>query len=324
MRQSTIRTNLQSYARPAGSYGAAMQRLNAFQAQDDGTVSHLCSTTWRSHGEQTERAIVFFHGLTSCPQQFVELSEMFYQQGYNVFLPRMPHHGMANQLSTAQTKLTAPELAGYADEAVDIAQGLGRKVVVMGLSVGGLLAAWAAQYRSDVALAVPVSPFMWPKKLSPSWRTGLPKFGRYLPNWWGWWDEKRKSDMNLPYGYPRYSSRAVAECLRLAQSVLTMARKRKAAAEKVVFMTNANDEVVDNNVTQELIDHWRRASAEHPERIEALEFEARLRLTHDLISPFHPEQKIELVYPTLVQIVTRALAKSAPQNEMLPTESHDS
>lgn len=320
MHQSTIRTNLQSYPRPAGSYGAAMQRLNALQAQDDGTISHLCSTTWRSHGAQTERAIVFYHGLTSCPQQFVELSELFYQQGYNVFLPRMPHHGKANQLSTAQTKLTAPELAGFADETIDIAQGLGRKVIVMGLSVGGMLATWVAQYRSDVALVVPVSPFIWPKQLGQSWRKTLPKIGRYLPNWWGWWDPIRKGDLGQPYGYPRYASRAVAECLRLSQSVLTMARKRKAAAEKVIFMTNANDQVVDNSVTQELIDHWRRASADHPERIEALEFEARLRLTHDLISSFHPEQKIELVYPTLVQIVTRALGKMPTGIEVLAAE----
>ncbi len=321
MPQSTIRTNLQSYPRPAGSYGAAMQRLSALQAQDDGTISHLCSTTWRSQGEQTDRVIVFYHGLTSCPQQFVELSELFYQLGYNVFLPRMPHHGKANPLSTAQTKLTAPELAGFADETIDIAQGLGRKVIVMGLSVGGLLASWIAQYRSDVALVVPVSPFMWPKKLNPSWRKALPKIGRYLPNWWSWWDPVQKGDSGKPYGYPRYASRAVAECLRLSQSVLNMARKRKAAAEKIVFMTNANDHVVDNAVTQELIDDWRRASADNPERIEALEFESRLRLTHDLISTFHPQQNTALVYPTLVQIVTRALGKPVSKHETLAAES---
>lgn len=290
-----------------------MQRLNALQAQDSGNIGHACSTTWRSHGEQTERVIVFLHGLTSCPQQFAELSEMFYQQGYNVFLPRMPRHGDANPLSTEQAKLTAQELTAYADEAVDIAQGLGRKVIVMGLSAGGLLAAWIAQHRSDVALAIPISPFFWPKLLSQSWRKTLPKVGRFLPNWYTWWNSQLKADVNLPYGYPRYSSRAVAECLRLAHSLLTLARKRKAAAEKVIFVTNANDHVVDNTVTQEVIEYWRKSSADKPDRIEALEFEARLRLTHDLISSFQPDQKIDLVYPTLVQIVTRALGKPMPK-----------
>ena len=41
---------------------------------------------------------------------------------------------------------------------VDIARGLGDHITFLGLSVGGLMAAWVAQYRDDVNKAVIIAP----------------------------------------------------------------------------------------------------------------------------------------------------------------------
>jgi len=41
---------------------------------------------------------------------------------------------------------------------VDIAQRLGEQVVMLGISAGGVATAWAAQNRSDIDLAVIISP----------------------------------------------------------------------------------------------------------------------------------------------------------------------
>jgi pimeloyl-ACP methyl ester carboxylesterase len=48
---------------------------------------------------------------------------------------------------------TAPVLGGLliADEVVDIAQGLGEQVSMAGISMGGVVTAWAAQNRPDIA-----------------------------------------------------------------------------------------------------------------------------------------------------------------------------
>ena len=51
-------------------------------------------------------------------------------------------------------RLTALELARAADEAVDVAHGLGTHVTVMGLSMGGVMAGFVAQGRPDVERAV--------------------------------------------------------------------------------------------------------------------------------------------------------------------------
>src|SRR6185503_9544167 len=111
-----------------------------------------------THGQKVERAILLLHGYTNCPQQFLELGQRFYDLGYNVLIAPLPHHGLANRLTDEQSQLTAKELASYADEMVDIAHGLGNEVVMMGISGGGVATAWAAQNRSDLDLAVIISP----------------------------------------------------------------------------------------------------------------------------------------------------------------------
>ncbi|NJM42535.1 MAG: alpha/beta hydrolase [Anaerolineae bacterium] len=304
--QATIRTNLHSYARPASGYFAAVQRATALKNQDTREINSVCHTELLTHNETTDRAIVFIHGLTSCPAQFAQLGKLFFELGYNVFLPRIPHHGYANRLTPSLAQLTAPQLATFADEVVDIAQGLGRKVFVMGLSVGGMVTGWVAQYRTDVERAVLVSPLMWPHSVNPSLKKHTGLLARFLPNTWRWWDAAKKQNRDAPgYSYPRFPTRAVAHCLKLAQSVMDASRIKKPAAQHITVVTNANDHVVDNQTTYALVNNWRKTNAEDPQRIESFEFEARMNLTHDLIAPEHPLQQIEHVYPALVKLVNR-------------------
>ena len=46
------------------------------------------------HGARAEHAIAFYHGFTNCPQQFIALGQRFFDAGYNVYVPRLPGHGM--------------------------------------------------------------------------------------------------------------------------------------------------------------------------------------------------------------------------------------
>jgi esterase/lipase len=68
--------------------------------------------------------------------------------GYNVLIPRLPRHGLADRKVENLSPLKAEELRDCADASVDIACGLAQKVYVARLSAGGTLSAWIAQNRT--------------------------------------------------------------------------------------------------------------------------------------------------------------------------------
>ena len=149
---------LSANAHPLADYAEALQR---FQQRDNPEREPLAETGKSlvfSHGRKTERVIVLLHGYTNCPKQFENLGQRFYALGYNVLIPRLPHHGLQNRMTEAQSRLTAEELAAAADDVVDVAHGLGNHVSVMGLSMGGVLTGWLAQHRADIDMAVLISP----------------------------------------------------------------------------------------------------------------------------------------------------------------------
>jgi hypothetical protein len=54
------------------------------------------------------------------PQQFRQLGESFFEAGYNVLIPLLPRHGMADRKLENLSKLGAEELRACADTSVDI------------------------------------------------------------------------------------------------------------------------------------------------------------------------------------------------------------
>ena len=53
-----------------------------------------CRPILKTHGKKTARAVMILHGVSAEPSGMVELADWFYQAGYNVYVPRVPHHGM--------------------------------------------------------------------------------------------------------------------------------------------------------------------------------------------------------------------------------------
>lgn len=114
-----------------------------------------------SHGSRTRRAVLLLHGYTHGPEQMDELARDFYTRGYNVWVPRAPGHGTTDR--RAERRITVESLITYASRSMDIAAGLGDEVGVVGISAGGILAAWLAQHRSDIVRRVLLfSPFFAP------------------------------------------------------------------------------------------------------------------------------------------------------------------
>jgi pimeloyl-ACP methyl ester carboxylesterase len=288
-------------SQPARTFEEAQARIAALQALDDATVRPGSGTAFRSHGKKAEHAVVFYHGYTNAPPQYDRLGEEFFQRGYNVLVPRLPHHGLNDPLTTEQEKLTAEELVRTIQESVDIAQGLGEHVSVCGISCGGVMASWAAQYRSDVDLVVGIAPSaglpIVPKWVSTVFRAAAPR----LKNIYIWWDPRVKEKIvGPPYAYPRFSTRSLAQIFRLGRHIYDVSANMPARAKRLKSITSDFDTAVKNAITYDILDHWER----HGITIERHVFPASQKVWHDMIDPNQTFQQVDLTYPVIIHMLT--------------------
>jgi alpha-beta hydrolase superfamily lysophospholipase len=291
-----------------------MERLRALRAADGGSrvpLNPVSCTRFLTPdgGAPTRRVLVYFHGLSNSPQSFVPLAERFVAQGDAVLIPRLPRHGYADRLTPALAGLTARALLDAAAEAVDLAAGLADEVLVAGISLGGVLAAWAAQYR-PVARAVTIAP-----AIGLPFVPGLPN--RFLiaavlalPNAFLWWDPRYRAALpGPPYAYPGYASHALAQVQRLGFAIVAAARQAPPAAAETWAVTNGADLAVNNGAVDELVRNWRRPHAGRgPARVQTFRFPRRLRLGHDIIDPLQPYQQAALTHPVLARIIGEGVA----------------
>src|SRR5215217_7831558 len=190
---------------PAKNYDQAVERIEALKANRLSEMNPDCVTQLMTHGQKVQKTIVLVHGYTNCPKEFIGLGKQFYELGYNVLIAPLPHHGLANRLNDEQGQLSADELAAYTDQVVDIAQGLGDNVTILGLSGGGVVTAWAAQNRSDVDTAVVMSPAFGYLAIPTALTAPIMNAVISLPDVFVWWDPELQAASSPDYTYPRYS-----------------------------------------------------------------------------------------------------------------------
>src|SRR5438093_3598809 len=284
---------------PAADYEEALARIDALR-QADREAAPGCRLRLMTHGRRTARGIVLFHGLTNCPQQFEVLGRILYDAGDNVLIVRLPHHGLADRMTTDLRHLRASAIAAAGEAAVDAAHGLGERVVVAGLSLGGNAAAWIAEHRADVDRVVVIAPVLGLATVWAPLTFAVAKLLLALPNQFLWWDPAQREALGPPHVYPRYATRALAETLRLGLIVASEARRSAPAARSIVLVTVGGDRAVRNAAAYALARDWGR----HPgSMIERYEFPRSLHLDHDLIDPLQPHARTDIVYPTLVRII---------------------
>jgi pimeloyl-ACP methyl ester carboxylesterase len=291
---------LESRPDPVKDYAAALERLAQLQALDDDTVNPVCLSRGLLHGEKTRRAVVLIHGLTNCPQQWAPFADQLHARGINVLLPRMPHHGLADRLTTDLGNLRAEELRDFGDRVVDIAAGLGDEVVVVGISAGGIVAAWAGQYRPELAKSVMIAPSLGLGAFGGKVQLLFMNLGLALPDIAT--QRFTKVDRAMPYAYIGWSSRALGEVLRLGLATFLVAMKQRPAVQNLLVVTNANDPAVNNGLTRQLVSLWQ---ARGLQQVTFYEFDRREALEHDLVDPNNPRQRVDLVYPILLDLLTR-------------------
>ena len=275
--------DLSSHPKPLGSYEAAAQRIGAIKAAESSAVlipeaSSIALLT----GSRTETSVVIFHGYTSVPRQFRLIAEGYRAMGYNVWVPRLPYHGERDRMTTDMSKLTAQGLRGFADQNIDIGAGLGKHVIVIGLSGGGSLATWSAVDRPEVSQTVLISPLLHPLGFAEWEDRPLVRALRILPfDLYNWWDPVKQDSGPHGYEYPRYSLKGIAALLSLAHWTDKRAETPSGKAQSPVLMIrNDGDQRLDVAYNERFAN---RMAA--PGRLTMFRIPKSAGLLHNFVSP---------------------------------------
>lgn len=283
------------------TYDQALARLAALErAEGDPSIDPCCRGFALTHGRRTRRCTLLLHGYTNCPQQFRAFAAALHARGHNVYAPRLPYHGLRDRLANDQARLGVRDLVAYLDDALAVGAGLGDDVGVLGLSAGGSVAAFAAQFRPAVRQALVIAPVFGTPGFPP-WAIGpLAWASALLPNQFRWWDPLNKDNRDSPpHCYPRYSTRALGAIVRLGLGVLQAAHRTPPAATDLVLVSNAADTAVTLPPIDTLATRWRA----HGVTVREHRFPAELKLIHDLMDPAQGRQQTAIVYPVLLDLV---------------------
>lgn len=279
---------------PASDYDTAMRRADEVQAEEREVISPRGGTIFLTHGFRTPRVYVLLHGLTASPLQFEAFGRQLFDDGDNVFIPRLPRHAERDGNIKSLGRLSVVELRAFGDRAIDVAAGLGDTVIVVGLSAGGTVAAWAGQNRAEVRRVVLVAPALAVAKVPTVLHGAVLRTALRLPN------VRRSSDRfsEEPDRISGWASHALAEIIIMGDVVRNAARSQPPRAAEAVFLISASDRTVPNGAAVDLARSWSR----HHTSVRIFEFPDTLRLPHDVIDPRQPRGDTAVVYPALAAI----------------------
>ena len=253
------------------SFDAAVAAGQQEQTQDtaDPQVLPECRSRLLVHPNKTAKAVLMLHGYTSCPKDYSELAQLFYDRGYNVYVPREPHHGLQDVNQTSKVK--ADELVGYADAGMDVVAGLGEEAGVIGLSGGGVLATWLAEYRPDsVAHLLALAPFYQPDaSQAPSFliKPAIVLYGSGLV------PDRRIGDTN-------FTLTGLSQYLRIVRNYRNDPVNAKLRSVAVAF--SAKDPYIDQGLAFRIPT---KIAAANEIQLRSKEFGPELNLPHNVVAP---------------------------------------
>ena len=286
--------DLRSHPFPVANYRSAIDQVERRQAADDRVVAPGGRTVLLTHGVRTPRVDVLLHGFTDSPSQFTELADSLYQRGDNVYVPRLPHHAERSGDARALAGMTAVQLRQTADSAADVATALGDTVVVVGLSVGGTMAAWMGQHRPEVRRVVMIAPAFEAGRVPSRLEGLLINLTERLPNV----TRRSAPDSARPDRNPGFATHALAEVLRLGKAVEKTADRAPPKAAEFAFMLNDLDRTVSMAGSLKVAKEWDA----HGARVSVYAFPASLRLPHNVLDGREPGGQPALVLPEVIAL----------------------
>lgn len=286
--------SLGPHPHPAPDFQAALQLIGAFERADTAAVVGGESIIL-VHPRRAPRVFVLFHGLTNSPRQFRELADTLFGRGDNVFVPRLPQHALKGADAGDLGRITAEALRSSADASIDVASGLGDTVIVLGISLGGSVAAWTAQFRPEVHRAVLVAPALGLTHISSAAATPMMNLMLRLPNY----SKHDPPDSLRPDRTLGWSTRGVGQMLRLGAAVRRAADHHPPAAHAILILVNAHDGTIERGAVDELAEHWSARGA----KVQEFEFPDSLQLPHDVVDPDEATGKPSVTYPVLLALL---------------------
>ncbi|HTW84281.1 MAG TPA: hypothetical protein VMD91_09460 [Candidatus Sulfotelmatobacter sp.] len=272
---------------------AALAAIAAREAADPAIAPG--SRTWWHLGESVApRAVVLMHGFTNAPSQYALLGRELAQRGDALIVPRFPYHGYADRMSEAIAALRAADWQRTALEAVTIAARCGERVIVLGISVAGTLAAWLATHVA-VDHAIAIAPFCGIRELPGRANDAFGAALRALPNRFLWWDPRAKVNQPPPHGYPRFSTHALGNSLQLTGQIANDAAAPH--ARRLTVVQNRSEPIVNNAYA------WRRLAVARACGVDVARVWISLHDTHDVIEPEIPQASPATIYPVLLDLI---------------------
>jgi carboxylesterase len=251
----------------------------------DAGEAHLLGDEMRStilgHGRRTARVLVLLHGMTASPRTWRDFAQARHARGETVLIPRLPRHGHADRMTNALRHLTVDELRAQGHRIISTAAALGDEIVVVGFSMGGVLALHLAQHEPRVARTIAISPLLGIRFVPAAWLRPLRALLLRWRHRFLWWNPFDRGRTDPKHGYPRYALGALGAGLALAEELFAAARSAPPAGASVELVQNAGETSVNNAAIDRLVARWRRAGA-HGVRVLRL---VGLGVSHDVIEP---------------------------------------
>ncbi|AFY55196.1 esterase/lipase [Rivularia sp. PCC 7116] len=208
--------------------------------------NQACSSKFFFHSKPTQKVYVFFHGFTAGPYQFEPLGKRLFEAGYNVLIPLQPGHGVAGDFNgdnPPPLPLKREVYQSYATSWLKIAQILGDKVIVGGLSSGGTLAAWLAlEYYHQIEKAILFSPYLSSKNAAVDFAVEV------LPIYFEWFNKDNPGN----FGYKGFEIPALRLFLDMGQEILEKANNNPLSP--MFIITSEGDAVIDRSDLKELFE----------------------------------------------------------------------
>jgi esterase/lipase len=231
----------------------------------------------------SDRVCLFFHGFTALPEQFVPIGKAFFQAGYNVLIPLLPGHGIAGDWDGDNPPPLPESQEIYREFGLhwlQVAQSLGKQVIVGGLSGGSTLAAWLALERPEqIYRTLVFAPY-----LSGSNKV-VDLFVRIFNIYFEW-----KTEPGLAhFGYDGFLMPALRVFLDMGADVLELAEEKLAAP--MLIVSSESDRAVGNKEHEALFE----AALKFQLKSWYLRFDRVLDIPHNMMTQAEGNEHLNLL-----------------------------
>lgn len=217
-------------------YLAGLNAWRQFKTQQDQVCAPMYDATEKLLPQRARTSVLFLHGLAVNPFMMRTWVQYFADRDMNVIAPRFAGHSTMD--SSLMDKATYKDWLKQARESLRIARSLGDQVLVVGFSLGGLLATRLALESPELVDGlVLISPAL-------ALTRGASMMAR-MGSWFNLGLSDGAVSMSRPdCGQVRVSGKAGTEILKLQQQTMKT-YQLSSLPDRTIVVLSAADEVVD-------------------------------------------------------------------------------